>query len=380
LAFHREQYPQGESAAGLEAALYRGFAALAGGNGAPGGLRVDGICVSAAGPSLIPVTRTGRALGELWWFSPALRSRPLRSFFLPYVLWQQKHRPDDYRRTALYLSLQEYLVCKLGARPVTVLPTPAYQDYYWPRAELAAAGIDDVKFPPFVPPGFVAGTLSGEAAARTGLARGIPLLPAGPDFIMALHGCGIHQAGMVCDRAGSSEGINVCAGEDACAAALTRGDTSGLRILPHAVQGLWNVSVVIPESGSLFDRYRRENGLDGVSYGAILAALLPEWGRAGDEGEPPAPVSAAVRRRGRATLEKIALRVKDALETLRARGFAVDRMVVCGGQAKNARWNRYKSDKIGCALVLPPIADAELAGNARIAYHALCRRAKGNAD
>jgi sugar (pentulose or hexulose) kinase len=60
----------------------------------------------------------------------------------------------------------------------------------------------------------------------------------------------------------------------------------------------------------------------------------------------------------------LADKVCAALDTLKDVGYPVTEMVICGGQAKSARWNRYKEKRTGCRFVEPPIPDAELAGDA----------------
>jgi xylulokinase len=75
--------------------------------------------------------------------------------------------------------------------------------------------------------------------------------------------------------------------------------------------------------------------------------------------------------KGYATLATMALQVKNALETFQKNGFAIAEMRVSGGQAKNRLWNQLKADLTGCVLIVPEIADGELAGNSCLAAVAL---------
>ena len=408
-AFRRESYSRGISAAGLEAAFYRGCSAIVdscrlgggdvgggsgvggdgeaagGGAGAVdgGGARalasVDAVCISAAGPNLIPVTENGDALPMLWWFLPAERDPALSSFFLPYVLWQKKNRPDDFNRSDRYFSLQEYIAWKLGGKAVTVLPNAAYIPYFWDERQLKSTGIDSGRFPPFVPSAVTIGKIAKEAAHRCRLPENVKIVSASTDFIMALLGANVCEPGLVCDRAGSSEGINLCISEEES----RRPIPAGLRLLPHAVEGRWNLSAVIPESGSLFESYRLKNGLAMYRYEDLLAALIPDDGAdtpepaaaAGDFGgtaaRRPLILDRAVLNEGRAVLDKLAGNVRAALKLFAEHGCPIPEMVISGGQAKSARWNRYKAERIGCKLIVPQIPDAELAGNAAAAARAL---------
>ncbi|MDR2444644.1 MAG: sugar kinase [Spirochaetaceae bacterium] len=358
LGFSRETYQaQGGAAVApelWEAAFYRAVKVL---SGLASEARIEAVCISGNGPTLVPIEGdllTGRALPPLHWFSPRLAAPDgggdAGSFFLPYVSWFRQNEPENYAKTSLFLSCQEWLSARLGAEPVTVLPTPYYRPYYYDDDQFAAFALDGRKFPPFAPLGAITGHVSCEAARVYGLEAGLPIVGGGPDFIMALFGSGAVEAGLVCDRAGSSEGINVCAGEPPSAGVAA---AHSLRVLPHAIEGLWNVSVVLPESGIIFDRYRLKSGLQDVPYEEMLKSMTGGGG-------PLHPV-----------LQKIADGTRRALETLRKAGYPVREMRHSGGQAKSPLWNRLKAEICGCRLLVPEIVDTELAGNAAAAMFAL---------
>ena len=259
-AFVREPYPAGLYRGGVEGqrapalpgaewedALRRAASAL---YAALPGARVEAVSVSGNGPTLIPVLEDGSALLPLHWFGKTARLAPTRSLFLPHVLYFKEKSPQLYAKTALFFSCQEWLAYRLGARPVTALASPDYEPFYWSKEECAAFGVDLARFPPFAAVGSVIGEVSAGAAASLGIPRGIPIVAGGPDFIMALLGSGAVSPALVCDRAGSSEGINVCITREEKDALLARGAPAHLRVLPHAIEGLWNASVVLPESGS----------------------------------------------------------------------------------------------------------------------------------
>jgi xylulokinase len=291
----------------------------------------------------------------------------------------RRERPEDYERTERLFSAQEWLSRRLGAEAATTLP-PAYKPYYWDDAQCAALGIDPKLFPPFVAPGTVIGRLEAEAALRlSGLAgdpgserlsAGIPIVAGGVDFIMALIGAGTVEPGMVCDRAGSSEGINLCAAFPG--ASEPPRFSPEIRILPHASPGLWNLSVIIPESGGLFERYRSLSGQGSRPYEDILAELIPP-GILPDpciSGSKEAPFSGPVEL-GRAVLLSMGFTARAAVETLGRHGFPVTEMRLSGGQSKNRRWNQLKADLAGIPLLVPEQPDCELAGDAVLGALAL---------
>jgi xylulokinase len=137
---------------------------------------------------------------------------------------------------------------------------------------------------------------------------------------------------------------------------------SGLRTLPHIAPDCRNIGALIPESGILFDRYRRETGQEKRDYTGHLNALL----KSAELNEENIA--------GRKILLHIANCVKEKIELLSEYGFPVREMRVSGGQAKNALWNKMKAKITNTVLAIPEIPDGELAGNA-----CLCAAALGEA-
>ena len=139
---------------------------------------------------------------------------------------------------------------------------------------------------------------------------------------------------------------------------------SGIRTLPSVTGGLWNSSVLIPESGSRFEAFRqkieRETGHP-VKLSELTQMLINE------DGTKPSL------EQGKYLLIQTALQAKDALEKLRtaAKGtltVPADEMTVTGGQAKNAAWLQMKADITGMKINVPECADAELTGDAVFAF------------
>jgi xylulokinase len=320
-------------------------------------LSVSAVIISGNGPTLVPVTKTGGVLRPLYWYDAGLETGG-RSFFLPKVRSFMERDPGGFARTERFFSPQEWLFWKLGGRPVTVLPHPGYEDYYWNGEECHALGIDRDLFPPFVNMGDCVGTLDyGPEAIPSEkvlalLPPGIPLVAGAADFIMALVGTGVSRRGMACDRTGSSEGINLCVtGKDL--ERLPEGKT-GLRVLPHAFEGLWNLGAVTGESGRLLDRFRTESGRTGTPYTALVEEIFRT------PGHP-----------GMGVLEKMGNLFLASLEKLEKAGFRTGELVLSGGQCEDPLWNQYKADISGRILKVPEIAEAELAGNAVLGAAAL---------
>ena len=314
---------------------------------------IAAVCVSGNGPTFVPVDRHGQAFPPLVWYdAPKRTAGP--SLFLPHIQRYVAEHREQYEDTARLFSCQEWLAWRLGAEAVSVLPSERFRPYYWDEAQCEAAGCDMRKLPPFVPLGTVIGKTGERAARDFALPPNIPIVAGGPDFIMALIGTGVLAEGLVCNRAGTSEGINVCS--------KTPAATDNLRTLPHIADGLFNVGALIPRSGVLFDDYRRDTLQEDRDYKEHLDALLKEMSLSAE----------AIA--GRRVLLQMARQVREKIVLLQGNGFSVTEMRVSGGQAKNPLWNRMKAKIAGIPLAIPAITDGELAGNA-----CLCATALGEA-
>ena len=167
-------------------------------------------------------------------------------------------------------------------------------------------GLPSDKFPPFTAMGSWAGDYDG-----------IPVYYGAPDFVSALIGTNTLAPGKACDRAGTSEGLNVCVTDEE----LPIGDES-LRVLPSVMAGLWNVSYLIGDTGVSVDEYLGELG----------------------EG-----VERLKRATGRQNLE----------------------FVIAGGHGENTALCKLKARHTGATFIKTQVSNAELLGNAIIAFTAL---------
>jgi xylulokinase len=380
-AFSRKVYPERHgrvSASDWEEALSAALGQLFKSTGSE---NLAAICISGNGPTLVPVDSSGAALAPLHWYDSFARinkdkqgertNGEGRSLFLPHAAWFLLNQPADYERTRYLFSAQDWLAFRLGAEPVSSLPAPAYAPYYWDEGQCRRLGLDMGKFPPMVKMGSVIGKVS--ADQRLGLPAGIPIVAGGPDFVMALIGVQAITPGIACDRAGTSEGINLCV-----AAPIEGGD---LRVLPHVREGLWNISGIIPSSGGLFEQYRSLSGQGGRSYEDLLRELIPDYDGGAQPGRRELEIAALLAAGkplpaphepiGRGTLELMASMVREVLARFARQGLVIRELRVSGGQGKNPLWNRLKADLTGLTLLIPEVHDGELAGDAVLAAIAL---------
>ena len=198
-----------------------------------------------------------------------------KSLFIPKILALKKRDKKIYKKSRWIFSGPEYLIYVLTGQAVTILPEERFKPAYWSEEVCKTCGLDFEKLPPFVGIGDVCGTLFKEIAEElNSCGEGLRFSPdcrliaGGPDFIVALIGTGTLRAGRLCDRCGSSEGLNFCTDRPVTG--------EGLRTLPSVIPGLWNVSYLIPNSGELSEEERLaavEKGLNTLRAAAEAAGI-----------------------------------------------------------------------------------------------------------
>ena len=338
-------------------------AALSGANGSGGTLPPpDCLVISGAGPTLVAADASGRVTASLMWDDPvpeiSVPAGSRSSIFLPRLLAMQKLFPEETAHAARLFSGPEFAVFSLCGTAVSVLPDSRWQSAYWDDGMLVSAGFRGDLLPPFSAPGFLAGRFTGDPALPYAplfsgiLPDGIPVRAGPPDFAAALLGTGTVSPGRACDRAGSSEGLNVCTAQAEAAA--------GLRSLPSPVPGLWNLSYLLPETGKAFSRFRAASPVfRSLSYPEILRRIFDT---------PVIPPPGQEENPARAAAEQICRKVKQGVQALQSAVGFLPAFVLSGGQAKNPLWNQMKADITGAEFLLTQTADAELLGGAIIAF------------
>lgn len=316
-------------------------------------ISADQICavsISGNGPTL--VSQNGRTL--LWNSNLAKELKESlpqsNSLFLPQLAAFKKNFTQEWNDSQYIFSGPEFLIWKLTGSAVTILPEKRFEAAYWNASLLEQFDIEKNKLPPFVPVAYNAGTINSEMAELLSLSTNIPVFCGGPDFITALVGTATLKNGKICDRAGSSEGINFCSEKPVFG--------EGLRTLPSVIPGLWNISAIIPESGSLINEFKNDiSSLEGkdVSYSEIIDYAFNDKNSEGWRiiTEIKDSVSDGIKK-----LQKIA--EENSL-------YISDTMTITGGQAKNPRWLQEKADSSKIKIAVCNSPDSELVGNAVIA-------------
>ena len=383
-SFHRVGFPQESQSGNLSFSTElwsQGFLEILETLGAS---KVSAVAISGNGPTMVAADRRGKALSPALMWNSDLGSSALdsQSYYLPKIHWLRDNEPEIYKRAEMFLSCPEILYTQLTGKSVMVSPQKGYIPYIWNDSELERHQFRKEAFPEIVTMGTMVAAVSDEALLRTSLKPGTPVVACGSDFIASLIGSGAMKPGRICDRAGTSEGINYCASR-------ASGD-SRVRELPHAVEGLVNVSAILSSTGSLFEWYRQLTGqeknnyketMDGVNaipasqehpffFPSMKGENLWEFSKGMFSGLEPGQGKFEL---GRSVMEAIGFAVRRSVEIFEELDLPVEELRVSGGQAKSPVWNQMKADITGKTMLIPEIEDAELLGCACLAGYALGR-------
>jgi xylulokinase len=357
--------------------------------------RIRGVVVSSNGPTLVAVDADGQPLDfAMTWMDrradeeadliAEFSDTPLdASFYLPKAFWIMRHKPEIYERTRHFLPCAEYVSFFLTGNAVRIVPTPLFKDFFWNEGAIPRLHMDQDKFPPFVDVGDLLGTVCADAEETLGIPAGLPVFAGGPDFIMSILGTASIVPGRACDRAGTSEGINLCW------SAPVR--DKRLLCFPHVVRGTYNVSSMISSSGSAMDWAVRtlgnrqaeieelireaETAVPGASRLLFLPFLTPErfpiWdadlrgaflGLTLDHGRPEMM---------RAVVESTGFVVRSVIAAMEADGCQLMDLRVTGGLARLPFWCQARADITGKRVLLPEQGDSDLVGNACVGFYGL---------
>lgn len=337
---------------------------------------VKGICISGNGPTI--VSDDGTTL--LWNDKTDEKAgceegKNTKSLFIPRLLAFRQKFCSEWKNARFIFSGPEFLYYLLTEKAVTVLPEKRYKTAYWSHEELLRCGITDdeqKKLPPFVPPAFNCGYTTEKITELLSLPSPVPVLCGVPDFVAALIGTNTLKPGKICDRAGSSEGLNLCIDNE------TKNNfppNPEIRILPSVIPELWNASFLIPDSGRLFSDYKakieQESGKK-TEYNFLVEECLAD--KTGD-GFTIMKILAEKNKRGIEILQKaLNSSVSNGTEKDSKKSGAantIEAITITGGQAKSEKWIQIKADICKINFELTSLADSELSGDAVLGFTGL---------
>ncbi|WP_425054014.1 FGGY-family carbohydrate kinase [Psychromarinibacter sp. S121] len=199
--------------------------------------------------------RSGTGLSaEVWFDTTGMVDDDIYTIWR--MIWWQREDPDAFARTRRWFSVSDYALFRLGgahvANPSLAARTGLTDRHRldWSDDHLRIAGVSRDAMPRILPQASVAGQMSDEVAAATGLPRATALVNAGHDHPCAGFGSGMTTPGRFVNSAGTAESLITLVD-----APLDHAGTGGgeYDCYPHAVPGQFLLSGHIPTSGAAID-------------------------------------------------------------------------------------------------------------------------------
>jgi xylulokinase len=287
----------------------------------------------------------------------------LTGFTLPKLLWVRDNEPWNFARVRKFLLPKDYVRFGLTgdyATDVSDASGTALFDVVqrrWSGEMVSALGLDASILPRAYESPEVTGTVSRDAAERTGLEAGTPVVGGGGDQASSAVGNGIVEPGVVSCTLGTS-GVVFAHMEE------PRYDAAGrVHTFCHAVPGKWHVMGVTQGAGLSLQWFRNQLA-PGVEYDDLTreAATAP----AGSQGlfwlpylmGERTPHLDATARGGwigmtarhkradliRSLLEGVSYSQKDCLDIIEGMGVPLSSVRLSGGGAKSQFWRQMFAD------------------------------------
>ncbi len=377
-------------------------------------------CVALSGHSLVvaPLNKDGELLTKyvpIWsdtrandcvndffsnlsyedWYVTTGNGDPPACYSILKLMWIKKHQPEIFKRIYKVIGSKDYINYKLTGKICT---DPSYASGFgvfnllqWNYEDrfFEAAGISKDIFPEILPSDSIIGYVTKEAAGITGLPEGIPVACGGVDnTCMALGARGMGE-GRVYTSLGSSSWIAV----------TSKTPILDIKTRPfvfaHAQKGYYTSAVSIFSAGNSFrwvrdqlcrDILNEQNAYELMNKMAEKVpigsnGILFNPSLAGGSAQEDSPnlrgsfmgISLSNTREDlvRASMEGIAMALKEVLDILKLNVLVENEMLICGGGSKSALWRRIFADTYNMDIIKTNIdQDAAALGAAAIAANA----------
>jgi xylulokinase len=338
----------------------------------------------------------------------------LTGFSLPKLLWIRDNEPELFSRAVTMLLPKDYLRWRLtGVFGMEISDAAGtclldVQHGRWSSELLAVLDLDPSLLPPVIPADAVAGTISDDVAALTGLIAGTPVAGGGADNACGAVGNGVVRPGLALVSIGTS---GVVLAHTNTPQVDVSGPVPRIHTFNHAVPDAWYLMGVTQGAG-LSLRWVRDNiglpemaverwaGSDAVDAYDLLAQEAAAAPAGSDgllflpylQGERTPHLDASARggwfgltashtRRHliRSVLEGVAFSLKDCFSIMREQGLSIEQVRATGGGAKSPLWRQIIADVLGVELVTtdneegPAFGAALLAGVASGVYPSIAQ-------
>ena len=290
------------------------------------------------------------------------------------MMWLRAHEPEALECTKHVLFVKDYVRYLLTGAAATDRIEAQGTLFFdmkagdWDRELVEMAGLSVDKLPSFISPTDVAGCVTAEAAAATGLPEGMPVVCGSSDSAVEDYGAGAVEPGDLIIKLATAGNVNSMTAEaNPHPKTLT---------YSHIVPGMW-YSVSATNAAALCQRWMRDTwgfsdytamdeeavsspvGANGIFFHPYLQGeRCPYWDadlRASFTG-----VSISSKRGDfcRALMEGVAFSLRDCYRTLEEMKLPVKRIFLIGGGARSRIWSEIVANVFNCSVSVPTPGDA----------------------
>ena len=299
---------------------------------------------------------------------------PTTVWTLPQFMWLREQEPEIWGKVRYILFAKDYLRYRLTGTMETDHIDAAGSMFYdvmtqcWSKELCDLCGIDERWLPRLCDPADTAGTVTEEAAKEFGLAAGTQVLVGTTDTVMEVLAAGNVSPGHTTVKLATAGRI--------CVISEQKLDSKFIFNYRHVVPGLWYPGTATASCANSYRWYRDTIGREPFAELNIPAEKIP----AGSDGlmfhpylngeltpfnDPELRGSYTGISAGhttahftRATLEGVAMSLRDCMGTLNELGVEMTRVRIIGGGAKGALWRQIVADVLGMPLEKVKVDDS----------------------
>ena len=318
---------------------------------------------------------------------------PAPTWTLPQMMWLQRHEAETLKRTRHISFVKDYvrylLTGQLACDRIEAQGTLFWdmKQSCWSRQLCALADIPYDALPEIRNPTDLAGKITAEAAAATGLREGTPVVMGASDSAVEDYAAGAIEPGQCILKLATAGNVNVMTAQ-----AHPHGETL---TYSHVVPDMW-YTVTATNAAAICQRWFRDTcctaeieqaqregihiyelmnrqaqqspiGARGVFFHPyLMGERSPYWDAALRGSFTGLSLASGKAELSRALLEGVAFSLRDCYRTIQTMGLETHEFILIGGGAKSPLWSRIVCDVFNAPTTCPSSCDASF-GSALVA-------------
>ena len=308
--------------------------------------------------------------------------KPDTIWTLPQMLWMKEEEPQNFAKLRYIFFEKDYIRYGLtGVYCTDYIEAQGSMLFdcnsnQWSEELLQLVGVQEKMLPPIVRPTDVIGSVTKEAALRTGLAEGTPVICGTTDTVMEVFASGAVKPGDVTVKLATAGRI--------CVITKKPYPNQHLVNYAHVVDGLWYPGTATKAAAGSYRWYRDTFGgeyselntgaervpvgSEGLRYHPYINGELTPFADPGLCGSFIGIRATHTKAHfTRSVLEGVSLSLLHSKKTLEELGISLSgKATIIGGGAKGALWRQITADCLGMELVKTVSSDSSL-GSAMLA-------------